>query len=269
MKIAPCCRTAAWLAFGLSIAGCQSLDIEDTQFGIISVPMTVSEGGGIVARPAAFFFEGRGVRLSTTQVGAEGCLAQDIDEPGEDTFRDIDAGDALTVIIGDGDTAEEGTLVPSAIGERTVYQLPGGESMSIVPGERVTVNIPGAGGGFPARSITTLTVGDFTPDPVTIPISDAGDVTVTWSPASTNTGTAMYYSFQYASEGETLDKEVACVFVDDGSGAVPRALLSDFRLAEIREAKAQRALISIDRLGGAITHFTTSLLKPVVVTPSN
>lgn len=268
MTFASPCRALCSLGLALLLGACQSLDVQDTQFGIISVPMTVGEGGQIITRPAAFFFEATGVRLATTQVGTEGCLAQNVTDPAPDSFDDIDAGEDITVTTGsgEGEGTQTGVLVPSAIGNRIVYQLPAGESLGIVPGERVTVTIPGSAGGFPARSVTGLTVADFTPEPVSAPPTATGDLNVTWSGATTSSGTAMYYTFQYATGGAALDREIACVFLDDGSGTVPASLLADFRNAEFRIVQAQRALITVQRIGGAITHLTSSMIRSVPIT---
>ena len=266
MTSASPCRALFALGLVLLLGACQSLEVDDTQFAIISVPMTAGEGGQVVTRPAAFFFEATGVRLATTQVGTEGCLAQNISDAPPDTFDDIDAGQDVTVTVGDGEGSESGVLVPAAFGGRIVYELPAGQSLGIVPGERVTVTIPGSTGGFPARSVTMLTVADFTPDPISAPPSATGDLNVTWSGATTSSGTAMYYSFQYASGAAGLDREIACVFLDDGSGTVAATLLAPFRQAEFRAVHAQRALITVQRVGAAITHMTSSLLRPVTIT---
>ena len=259
MKYPAWCRASALAAFALAVSGCRSFDVEDSQFAIIFVPTNPVEGGGFATRPSAFFFEGTGVRLSSTQVGAEGCIVQDVGTPVQQTFDDIDAGAGVSVSIG----AADGVLTPSMGGAQVLYELPAGQALPFTPGERITFSIPGAAGGFPARVVSALTVADFTPAPVTLPTSTSANLQVTWTPASPTPGTAMFYSFRYSADGGNLNREIACVFADDGSGTVEASLLSGLRQSEARTIQAQRALTSVDRVGSAITHVTSTLVKSV------
>ena len=267
MMLRPWWRASACLAVGLSVAACQSFDVEDNQFAIIAVPIEVVEGG-FETRPSAFFFEGRGVRLATTQVGNQGCIAQNLTQPPPDTFEDIDAGDGIDVVIGTPEPTDQGLLLPSGVGTRVLYELPVGDALAIQPGDRVTVTIPGAAGGFPPRVLSINTVTDFEPVPVTLPTTGS-DLEVRWAPGAPNSGTAMFYSFRYSTGGDLLDREIACVFADDGTGLVSATLLPPFAQASVRVIYAQRALITVERVENAITHFTSSLIKivPIVAAP--
>ena len=253
------CRAAALVTFGLAASGCQSFDVQNSQFGIIFVPTSPVEGGGFTTRPSAFFFEGTGIRLSSTQVGAEGCFVQDVGSPAQQTFNEIDAGAGVGVSIG----AADGVLTPSMVGAQVQYELPPGQALPFTPGEQITFSIPGAAGGFPARVVSAPTVADFTPAPVTLPSSTGANLQVTWTPASPTPGTAMFYSFRYSADGGNLNREIACVFADDGSGTVEASLLSGLRQSEARTIQAQRALTSVERIGSAVTHITSTLLKSV------
>ena len=253
-------RVPVLLAIGLFTGACDSLEVEDNQFGVIFVPTVRLESGGYAATPSAIFFEASGVRLSSTQIGAEGCIVQDIPPTGSNAFDAIDAGDAIAVNLGGTDAV----LEPYTVGAQVTYQLPEGESIPHTPGDQITFSIPGAAGGFPARVVMVQTVEAFTPGDVVLPASTTADLTVTWSPASTTPGTAMYYSFRYSDEATgALDREIACVFADDGSGVVTASMLQGFRESELHTIVAQRARIVADQIGEAVTHITTTMSLPV------
>lgn len=253
-------RVFALVTLGLGTAACDSLEVNDNQFAVLFVPSVRLDDGSYAADPTAVFFQASGVRLSSTVVGTEGCLLQAIQPVGTNDFPRIDAGDAIDVTLAETDAL----LTPYAVGTDISYQLPDGESIPFTPGDQITFSIPGAPGGFPARVVTARTVDAFTPSSITLPASTANDMTVTWSPPSGTPGTAMFYSFQFSAENSgVLDREIACVFHDDGSGVVPAAALPGFRASDVRTIIAQRARIVVEQLGDAITHVTTTLSMPV------
>ena len=255
-------RLSALVTIGLGAGACDSLDVKETQFGILFVPAVQVEGGGFAADPSAMFFQASGVGLSSTLVGAEGCIVQAIQPPGTNSFRRIDAGEAVAVNL----AGTDALLTPYAVGTDITYQLPDGESIPFTPGDQITFSIPGAAGGFPARVVTVRTVEAFTPGGITVPASTTSDMTVTWSPPSETPGTAMFYSFQFSAENSgILDREIACVFADDGSGVVAATMLQGFRASDVRTVIAQRARIVAERIGDAITHVTTTLSVPVQI----
>ena len=90
---------------------------------------------------------------------------------------------------------------------------------------------------------------------------------VTWSPAATVVvGSAMFYSFQYSTSGGIPDREIACVFQDDGTGVVGSATLTEYRTSSVRSATAQRGRITFNRVGGTITHVSSIFQVPVTLT---
>ena len=260
MRIPAWVRTSAIAALGLGSVACDSLEVNDSQFGIFFVPAIQLEGGGYAADPSAVFFQASGVRLSSTTVGPEGCIVQAIQPLGSNDFDRIDAGDAITVNL----AGTNAVLTPYAVGADITYELPDGEAIPFTPGDQITFSIPGAPGGFPARVVTVQTVEAFTPSTVTLPASTTSNLTLNWSPPPALPGTAMFYSFQYSSDNSgVLDREIACVFQDDGSGVVPASTLEGFRASDVRTIVAQRARIDVERIGDAITHVTTTISMPV------
>ena len=254
-------RLVALLAVALLPAACRSFEVESTQIALIRVP-TTRDGDQYNSAPSAFFIEGTNISLASTIVGQEGCFVRTLTPvPTNQNFTYLDAGASVTARFG-GAPAEMTKRVDV---DRTTYELPEGTSMSFTPGENITVTIPGAAGGFPARTISAPTAPAFTPGDITLPALETDNMTVTWEPTPTISGTAMFYSFKYANAGAILDKEIACVFTDDGSGVVPSAALTEYRASAVRSGAAQRGLITANRVGSAITHVTSVFEVPLVL----
>lgn len=253
-------RFSACLFLLATGSACQSFDVENRQFAIINISAQ-PDGEGYSATPAAFFFEGMSIRLSTTDVGAEGCVDRPIVPPSAETYTYIDAGSSISLTHA-GETRQ---LVPELVSGRVTYELPGNETMAVTPGDLVTISIPGAIGGFPATLLGTQTVIEFTPNPVTVSRSATGSVELTWqSPTAVAPGSAMFYSLAYAGDGAGIpDREIACVFVDDGTGLIAPSELAGFRASDFHTITAQRARITIERMGSAVAHVTSALTLPV------
>jgi hypothetical protein len=262
-------RPFGLLAFAVLSGACESFDVERSQFAIIHVP-TLAVEGGFTTKPTAFFFEGQGIGLSTTEIGTEGCVDRAIlPAGGGQSFDYIDAGPSIPVDI-DGSSA---TLTPQPDGQSVTYKLIGDQSIPFDPGDVISLAIPGVAGGFPAFLVTARTVEIFTPGPVAIPASTSENLNLTWEnepESSLFPGSAMFYSFKYGTVNATVfDREIACVFADDGSGVVQAADLAGFRASTIRNITAQRARITVDRAGRSVTHVTSTLARPVELLDSD
>ena len=253
-------RLLAPLAVVVAASACQDLEVDKNQFGIINIP-TVATGTGFTSRPSAFFFEGTSIRLSTTEIGSEGCVDRAIPSAPVESFDYIDAGPAVEVRLS-GQAAE---LVRETSGGFINYELAGDQPIEFTPGDIVTVSIPGSVGGFPTAIVSARTVAPFTHGDVSLPASEADNLTLTWTNSGPIApGSAMFHSLKYSTVGSAqFDREIACVFADDGSGVVTSNLLSGFRNSDLRGIVAQRALITIQRVGSGITHITSSYAVPV------
>ena len=256
-------RLAGLAALTLAAAACSPLEVEPIKVAVISVPTDDVGAGLYTTSPAAFFIQGTGIRLSSTVVGQEGCVTQPITSSGgTPNFEYIEAGDAITARF-NGPTA---TLAKQAVSGRILYEL-ADEPLEFTPGQTISFTIPGAVRGFPERVVTARTAEAFVADPITLPTSTSEDLVVTWDPGVDGTGAAMFYSIRYSSSGATsLDTQIACVFRDDGSGVVPATLLTAFRDSSIRQAIAQRARVTAERVGDAVTHVTSTFEVPVTLT---
>ena len=259
----------ARLLAACSIAGgCQSFEVTTTQFGIFNIATEVN-GEDYTATPRAVFFEGTGVSLSSTDVTSEGCIVRPVEESGVSPLDQIEAGPSINVRLSDVDA----TLTPQSALGRITYELADGAQMPFTPGDTVTFTVPGAPNGFPPRVVAARTAEAFTPAAITLPASLDENVTVTWTSETTVAPrSAMFYSFRYSMENATtLNREVFCVFADDGSGVVPASSLQGFRAAvgerfQERSIVAQRARVTIESEGTVVTHVTSSLTRPVALT---
>ena len=255
-------RPAAGVALMLLAAACDSFEPELRQVAVITVPTQVTDEG-YTTTPTVSFFEGTGIRLSSTLVSVEGCVDREIQGSFPGTQVPIDAGPEITVLL----SGTQATLTPRVTNGRMMYQLPEGASIPFNPGALINLSIPGADNGFPERVVSARTAEAFTVGTVTLPASSAGDLALTWTPVPTFQGSAMFFSFRYFSTSATgFDREIACVFIDDGTGVVNAGVLSGFRGSEFREILAQRAVITANQVGSAITHVTSTFGVTVPMT---
>ena len=255
-------RAALIAAALVAAAACDSFEVEKVQVALLNAPTEQGDDGYLTA-PSAIFIQGTGIGLSSTQVGQEGCVVRDIAGTGGSlSFEYLDAGASIGARF-DGPVA---TLPRTTAEGRITYETPDGLELSFTPGETITFDIPGAAGGFPQRLVSARTAEAFTPGDITLPTNTAENLTVTWTGIPEFSGSAMFYSIRYSGPGSTvLDREVACVFSDDGSGIVAASFLTEFRQASLREAIAQRGRITTSRTGRIITHVTSTFQMPVTL----
>jgi hypothetical protein len=150
------------------------------------------------------------------------------------------------------------------------YVLPEGTSIPFVPGDTVTVEIPGATGGLTAITAIGRTAEAFTAASLTVPTSSQTDMAVSWTAnAATVPGSAIFYSLRYSAPGtSSLNREIRCFFIDDGNAVVPAAVLIDFRVATAREAEATRVRVTANRVARTVTQITSTFSNPVTFNPA-
>jgi hypothetical protein len=252
----------AGVTAAILLAGCKAFEVDNIQVALINMPTDEGQEG-YVTSPTAVFIEGNGIGLSSTQVGQEGCVVANIGNSGSNSnFSYIEAGPSITASF----DPPSGTLERTTVNGHAFYAMPAGISIPFVPGDVVTITIPGAPGGFPARQVTARTAEAFTAGPITLPTSTDADLPLTWTNVPDVTGSAMFYSIRYSTSGAIQDREIACVFRDDGTGVIGASLLSEFRASSNRTAIAQRGRISANRAGAIITHITSTFDVPVTLT---
>jgi hypothetical protein len=269
----PIRRTSRLVLLGLAIAtmGCRDiLQAEASNYAIINVE-TLSTGASTYgARPSALFFNAAGIFLSSSVVARDSCIVQrfppDVSNPALDY---LDPGSPVVARFARPQTS--GTLTARTQGSVTSYVLPEGATIAFVPGDTITVEVPGIEDGFEERTIVARTAEAFVPSQLTIPASSQADMPVTWTPGATAIpGSAMFYSLRFsAPAASSINREIACFFIDDGNATVPFESLFDFREATLRDVRAQRIRVTANRIGTTVTHVTSTFnaTVPVSVAP--
>ena len=256
--------------FTVSVSGCREiLKPEASNYAIINIETLATTGATYGARPTGLFFNAAGVFLSSSIVGRDSCIIQayppNVTTPALDY---LDVGTGVVVRFERPET--EGTLTPRTQSGVTSYGLPAGESIPFVPGDTVTVEIPVSAAILEPITLSARTAEAFTPSAVTLPTNNQSDLNVTWTPAATAIpGSAMFYSLRYAAPSTTtLNREIACFFIDDGSAAIPFEALFDFRESTVRSGDATRLRIVANRIGNTVTHLTSTFTADVTINPT-
>ncbi len=263
-------RVLLLVALAASAAGCRDiLDAEKSNYAIINIETLKTGTTTYGARPTGLFFNGGGVLLSSSVVARDSCIVQRF--PGDDENPQLDyldAGPSVTVKFNRPQT--QGVLTPRTQSGVDSYVMAEGTSIPFVPGDSVTVEIPGAAGGLEPTTAAARTAEVFTPSALTLPASNQSDMPVTWTPGATAVpGSAMFYSLRYAAAATTtLNREIGCFFVDDGSAAVPFEALFEFRESAVRDVRATRVRISANRVGKTVTHVTSTFVATVPLNPA-
>ena len=246
------------------------MDVEESNYAIINIETLKTGTTTYGARPTGLFFNGGGVFLSSSIVGRDSCLIQtfppDISTPRLDY---LSAGP--TVVVKFNRPQTQGVLTPRSQSGVDSYVMAEGTSIPFVPGDTVTVEIPGAEGGVEPTTAVARTAEAFTAATVTLPASNQTDVPVSWTPGATAVpGSAMFYSLRYAAPSTTtLNREIACFFIDDGSAVIPFEVLFAFRESTVRSAQATRVRITANRVENTVTHITsTFVVTGIPVTPT-
>jgi hypothetical protein len=256
------------LALVIATVGCRDiLQAEKSNYAILNIETVATGPTTFGAIPTGLFFNAAGVFLSSSFVSRDSCLIQaypaDITNP---TLDYLDAGTGVIVKFNRPQT--QGTITPRTQSGVTTYRLPDGTpAIPFVPGDTVTVEIPGGANGLSPVTATARTAEAFTPSAITLPASNQQDVNVTWTPGATTVpGAAMFYSLRYAAPATpVINREIACFFVDDGSATIPFEVLFDFRTSTLRAARATRVRIAANRIGNTATHITSTFTADITI----
>ncbi len=145
-----------------------------------------------------------------------------------------------TGTIGGGSFVDAGNGIGFTVGASTQqatrvflnYQMIGGAYLNFVTGDTVSVNVPGATGGFEPATAKLRLAEAFTAD--TLPTWESGvNMNLTWS-APPVAGSVMIVSLRYSNTvGATVPNlEVSCAFADDGAATIHTAFLDDWGAAD-------------------------------------
>ena len=212
---------------GLGLLGACESDLGPLvprDWGLITIDHQMV-GGGDFTRPQALFYSSLSSPTLSGRSASDVCgRFQYPSPPSLQTIDEIPAGDRVTLTV----NGAQYSLVPTMIDGRRPYSVPD-PGIAYRPGDSVVVEIPGVAGGFPSVTIRGRTAEPFSVGPVDTALT--GSPTVTWTPAGDDSS-RMVFSLQYHDElrpGAGINSQLFCTFLDDGSGAIPEALLQGWQ----------------------------------------
>ncbi|MBM4194640.1 MAG: hypothetical protein FJ202_09725 [Gemmatimonadetes bacterium] len=155
---------------------------------------------------------------------------------GSITAAALSAGSAVLLTIGN----RTDTLVRIAGGLDPTYRSSLTAGIPYTPGDSMVITIPGDRNGFPASTFRGKTAEAFTIADIQPPASGQ-PINATWTPSS-DANSAMFITLRYVAgtTATTFNRQVACSFVDDGSGLISASVASAWSAATTRDFTAQR-----------------------------
>lgn len=196
-----------------------------------------SANGSYVARPEALFAQAGSALSADSRSTVDTCRVGDYIPQSTNIILDqIDAGDSIVFAAGSETTA----LRPVKRFGITVYAAEPPE-VDIVPGTEVSFTIPGAVGGFPATTISSLTPPALTAlAPIPARPSPDQPLEVTWEPVGDDSS-RFEALLIYARQGTiNFNEQVVCEWRDDGSGTIRPELLAGWALSELQRIEVSR-----------------------------
>lgn len=186
------------------------------RIGLVAV-RAFDNSGTPVVRGSAVFFQTAGLQIFPAAPQECALYGYTPPVPSDNAGETLNAGPFINFTIGSFSEVALGAVNATY----PVYNFPGGSYLDFIAGDSVLVTIPGATGGFSAMAIKMRLAEPFTAD--TLPTHVPNEpMDLTWQ-AATVPGSVMVVSLRYnTTEGATQpDLEIACAFVDDGTGTIP------------------------------------------------
>jgi hypothetical protein len=118
-------------------------------------------------------------------------------------------------------SGREDTLQADDASGLRLYRIPGtSNTVAFIPGDTLTMVIPGGEGGFPGMTVRVRTAEPFTFDPVGDP-PEGQPLAITWT-AATEPGSVIAFNLRFSNNSvDTIpNTQIRCLFVDDGNGQV-------------------------------------------------
>lgn len=248
--------------------------------GACSLPMADASGnpvgiGGLSARssgaaftstPTLAFYRVNGATFVTALGVRDTCVETSYSDTTSSvsTASTIGGGPIVTIQLG----GRTDTLARTAGSVDPIYRssIPGG--IPYTPGDSLVLTISGDPEGFPTASFHGKTAEAFEVNAFDVPAS--GDpINLSWTPAATEDA-AMLMSFRFATAASpTLDRQVACTFVDDGTGTVPGDVAINWVGAANRTFAAQRIRTILEQVDvpRSYFNFVSSFVWPTPQSP--
>jgi hypothetical protein len=208
-----------------------------------------SGDNGYVARPEGLFALASGPPTANSRSTVDTCQVGDyVPQSTSISIVQVDAGDSLVFAVGAATTL----LRPIKRFGITVYAAQPAE-IGFVPGSEVTFTVPGAPGGFPATTISSLTpaaLTSLTPISSRPPLDQPLDVA--WSPVGDDSSRVEVLLI-FARQGTTeFNEQVVCDWRDDGTGVIRAQLLGGWSLSEVQRIEVSRYRTQRQEMGDTV-----------------
>jgi len=242
------------LATTVGLAACDGITgtTSGSPIGVGSIGAR-TKGTGFTTNPQIAFYRVSGATFVSAPGVRDTCYLAAYSESGGSgttTASILNAGNYLTVGTGSRlDTLKRtgGALDPT-------YRSTLAAGIPYTPGDSVVIMVPGDRTGFPMSTFRGKTAEAFTMGQLVVP-PDGSPINVTWTPAS-DLNAAMFITFRYRSAlATTLDRQIACSFVDDGSGQVPATIATAWITAMTRDMIAQRVRTILSQIDVPLSYF--------------
>jgi hypothetical protein len=205
-----------------------------------------TKGAGFTTAPTFTFYRVTGATFVSTQSVRDTCFATAFNPnatPNPNTSSQIGAGAFVAVVTG----SRTDSLVRTTGGTDQTYRSSLASGIPFTPGDSIVITTKGERNGFPTSTFRGKTAEAFTINPITVPAAGQ-PIVVTWTAAQAP-GSAMFVNFHYAVSGSaTMNRQIACTFVDDGSAIVQGSLTTDWVNSAVRDYTGQRVRTILEQV---------------------
>ncbi|MFA6166228.1 MAG: hypothetical protein WC700_06430 [Gemmatimonadaceae bacterium] len=219
-----------------TVACMDSTSPASVPYGFVSF-VAQQSGSGFTASPIGTFFGASGLGVPTAVAPWDSCRQQTYTRStvglGE-VYPNLNAGSIIQLKV----SGRTDSLFPGAVGAETQYRLRGA-SIPYVPGDTVSVVIPGTSDGYPAisfkaKSAEVLAVTDFGAP------TGSSRLDLRWN-AGQDLNSTVAFSFRYgALNADTLNTQVYCQYRDDGADSIPAKYMTVWAQAKTKTWVATR-----------------------------
>lgn len=219
-------RTLAPLAGVFFATAClEPIVLERTFVGLMTVRAFDNEGTPVV-RGTAAFYDVNGLQLFT--LAPSPCSEYVYSNTPSGLSSTLSAGSTVNFTV---QGLTEGAL-SETVGSFVHYKMRENDFLNFASGDTVTVNTLGTPNGFEASESKVRLAEAFTAGPIPDYVASQA-LDLTWTPAVSG-DSYMVVSLRYANAPglPAPNREIECVFADDGTGSIPAALAQLWGTAE-------------------------------------
>lgn len=220
----------------VAVACTDATNLSSVPYGFVTF-VAQQSGGGFTASPIGTFFSASGLGVPTAVSPWDSCRLQTYSRAtvglGE-VYSNISAGTAIQLKV----SGRTDSLFPGAVGNEVQYRLRAA-SIPYLPGDTVSVVVPGSADGYPAitfkaKSAEVLTVTDFGA------AATGARLDLRWN-AGQDLNSTVAFAFRYgALNADTLNTQVYCQFRDDGADSIPAKYMGAWAQARSKTWVASR-----------------------------